>query len=112
MNWKIGLEELQKINFDIAERKNYYNQGMSELEFHSLLHREISEATEAHIKKEKPYIIKDGKPEGEAVELTDVMIMIMNYFSYKGWDLIDIMEKKMAYNNIREKRDGLYKHKS
>lgn len=46
------------------------------------------------------------KLEGEAVELADAVIRIMDYFGSKGWDLEAVMEVKHAYNQKRPYRHG------
>lgn len=49
---------------------------------------------------------KQIKCEGEAVELVDAVIRIMDYFGAKGWDLEAVMEAKHAYNQKRPYRHG------
>jgi len=46
------------------------------------------------------------KPEGEAVELADAVIRIMDYFESKGWDLEHVIELKHDYNKTRSYRHG------
>ena len=45
-----------------------------------------------------------AKPEGEAVELVDAVIRIMDYFGYRGWDMEQVIEAKMEYNETRSYR--------
>lgn len=49
---------------------------------------------------------KESKVEGEAVELADAVIRIMDYFGHKGWDLEKILEEKIRYNASRPYRHG------
>ena len=46
------------------------------------------------------------KPEGEAVELADVAIRLMDYFAARGWDFEKTVQLKMAYNSTRPHRHG------
>lgn len=47
-----------------------------------------------------------AKPEGEAVELADVVIRIMDYFGHRGWDLEQVIQDKHEYNKTRPYRHG------
>ena len=46
------------------------------------------------------------KPEGEAVELADAVIRVMDYFGRQGWDLEAVIALKLAYNATRGHRHG------
>ena len=77
------------------------------LEIHALIHTEVAEATE-EVRNGKPdcYCGDDGKPEGEAVELIDVIVRVLDYFGAKGWDADVIMREKIKYNKTRSFRHG------
>jgi len=49
------------------------------------------------------------KPEGELIELADVMIRIGDYCGSRGWDLNAAVELKMKYNSTRSIRHGKLK---
>lgn len=102
------------------------------LELHMLMVTEIAEASEAFRDSLPPVcFIKDGviydyqnlinsadpeinldkfvgkeKPEGEAIELADVVIRIMDYFGAMGWNLEDCIALKHEYNSGRPYRHG------
>lgn len=89
-----------------AKNKGWHNNTVSPLEFHALFHSEISEATE-EVRNGKDYLyFEDRVPKGEAVELADVVIRIADYFSSKGWNLEQILQFKMDYNETRSFRHG------
>jgi len=95
-----------------AVEHGWWEQERSALEIHALIHTEVSEATEA-VKDDKPAIWVDftsdefpKKPEGEAVELADCMIRIMDYFEQRGWDLEHVINLKHEYNKTRPLRHG------
>lgn len=46
------------------------------------------------------------KPEGELVELADLMIRALDYAAHKGWDLEAAIREKMDYNRTRPHRHG------
>ncbi len=46
------------------------------------------------------------KPEGEAVELADVLIRIGDRFAMMGWDLEAVVKLKMNYNRTRPHKHG------
>jgi hypothetical protein len=47
-----------------------------------------------------------SKTEGEAIELADAVIRIMDYFEAMGWDLEEAIRIKSAYNETRPYRHG------
>lgn len=46
------------------------------------------------------------KPEGELIELADVVIRVADYCGYKGWDLQAAIQLKHDYNLTRSHRHG------
>ena len=94
-------------------------------EIHALVTTEVAEATEA-VRSDDPPVFQlqggmkctpefaaahngwnpEGKPEGEAIELADAVIRIMDYFGHKGWDLDETIRLKVQYNNTRSHRHG------
>lgn len=100
------IKELQRAIHSNAINKGWYDSDRSALEYHALFHSEIAEATEC-VRKNQEYLYFNGlKPEGEAVELADCVIRIMDYFEFREWDLSNIISLKMDYNKTREYRHG------
>lgn len=113
---------------DLAIEKGWYENSRQPLEFHMLIVSEIAEATEEVRNKNAPgpiyyrtwnasgyldgYTIDpnhsrvDKKPEGEAIELADAVIRIMDYFAHRGWDLEEAIRIKHNYNMTRPYRHG------
>lgn len=97
--------------------------GRSPLDIHALITSEIAEATE-EARKGNPDVYQwsedgsqmiffkqddwrdDLKPEGEAIELADAIIRILDYAGSKNWDMQTIIEAKMKYNDTRSYRHG------
>ena len=103
----MDMNQTVKNIHDTACEKGWWENPRTALEIHALIHSEVSEATEAvRNGEEDSWISKVGKPEGEAVELMDAVIRIMDYFGHRGWDFEDILNTKMAYNNSRPYRHG------
>jgi NTP pyrophosphatase (non-canonical NTP hydrolase) len=74
-----------------------------------LIHSEVSEALEEVRTRGAPYdavLIVDGKPEGFAVELADVVIRCLCVAGQLGIDLEDVVAIKHAFNAQRPYRHG------
>lgn len=86
--------------------KGFYDVVRTPLEYHMLIVTELAEASEA-VRKHKPDHYLDGeKPEGEAVEIADALIRILDYAGFKGWDLDFIVKQKLDYNKTRSYKHG------
>jgi NTP pyrophosphatase (non-canonical NTP hydrolase) len=103
---RVGLNSLAEIAHRQAKNSGFHEKLRTPLEYHALISSEIGEATEAYRRGVKPVEIRRGKPEGEAVELADVVIRIADYFGARGWDLGDVVLQKMGYNATRSYRHG------
>lgn len=99
------LKELQTELFTLGVSKGWWPKDLNPLEFHALVHAEVSEATE-EVRDRTPawYMDESQKPQGEMIELADVVIMIMGYFEYRGWDLHFAIKKKHQFNKTRPPR--------
>lgn len=117
------ITDLVKQAYENAKDKGWHETERSPLEYHALIHSEVSEATEAaRIGSDPLYfpnapthgVIREGvgeyilvvKPEGELVELADVVIRIADYCGSRGWDLERAIKLKMEYNKTRPHRHG------
>lgn len=73
----------------------------------ALIHSELSEALEAYRRNEPAtWYRDDGKPEGVASELADVLIRLVDTAKRRGVDLYTAVEQKVAYNATRPYRHG------
>ena len=110
---------------DLAVEKGWYESERRPAEFHMLIVGEVAEATE-EVRNGRPAIYQvhfEGlngtiieptsekwddrkKPEGEAIELGDAVIRIMDYFAHRGWDLEQVLRMKHSYNTTRPHRHG------
>lgn len=75
----------------------------------ALIHSEASEALEELRKKTvltQVFLTPEGKPEGFASELADIIIRVADLAGYLGIDLDNVVADKMAYNATRKMRHG------
>jgi NTP pyrophosphatase (non-canonical NTP hydrolase) len=70
-----------------------------------LMHTEITEAAD-ELMNGRTYFIQNGKPEGEAAELADVVIRVFDYAGAFNLDLAQAILDKMKYNEGREHMHG------
>ena len=101
------ISELVAKAHDRAKRSGWWEPAAPAATIHMLVVTEIAEATEACRSGQAPFFLGENcKPEGEAVELADAVIRIADYFGYMGWNLEDVINCKMAYNETRPHRHG------
>lgn len=123
----ITIKQLMQRAYEAAAQKGWHDRLRSPLEFHALIHSEISEATEAVREGLPPFVQKQMlktplryedltvagelvqttfKPEGEVVELADAIIRIADYCESLGYDLEGAIEAKLKFNETRGYRHG------
>lgn len=123
------ISEWMKTIHKHSVEKGWYNPPKSSLENHMLIVSEVAEATEEVRKGCLPaytympggsYIdiarddfelylssdVSDSKPDGELMELADIMIRVMDYAESKGWNLEKAIEAKHYFNCTRPYRHG------
>lgn len=99
-------ETVQEIHA-LAVSKGWWTESPDSPARHMLMVMEIAEATASLRKGEPPiWFGKDGKPEGEAIELVDCIDRIFDYFGQRGWDLEATLRTKMEFNKMRPARSG------
>jgi len=86
-----------------AVEKGWWDGKRQKLALHMLMVTEVGEASQC-VRKGDPLDGADGKPEGEAAELADVVLRVMDYFGHEGWDLAAMLRRKMDYNKTRTAR--------
>ena len=92
-----SITNIQKEVHELAKEKGWWDKPRSSLEVHALIHSEMSEATEA---------VREDNSTKEMFELADVIIRILDYAEYKGWDMQNVIEMKHEYNKNRPYRHG------
>lgn len=101
-----SLNRFVKLVHQNAVEHGFWEEERNFGEVIALMHSELSEALEEYRSGNAPRYYKNEKPEGIAFELADVVIRVMDYFGYMGWDLEAAIEKKHNYNIGRPYKHG------
>lgn len=123
------LNDIVKAVHKNAVDKGWHETERKPAEVHMLIVSEVAEATEeirnvrppiyqvhretldhapfdSYVEPTDPRWVPGLKPEGEAIELADAVIRVMDYFGLKGWDLEETIKLKHIYNKTRPHRHG------
>lgn len=102
----MNINEFEKEIHQNAVEHGWWDEERSFAEIVALCHSELSEALEED-RAGKPMIyIKDGKPEGKAVEMADCIIRILDWMGKANIDAEDVIATKHAYNETRPYKHG------
>lgn len=128
-----SINEIANLVHTRSRAKGWYETPRQPLEFHMLMVSEIAEVSE-EVRSKMPdvYFVrhrKDGsyefrdytgrpsmqtdiengfipKPEGEGIEIADLIIRALDYAAFKGWNIEDLIDLKLEYNETRAHRHG------
>jgi hypothetical protein len=103
-----SLDEWAKYIYEWCERKGW-NQNLDFPKMLMNLHSEVTEAWEECRNGraiDEVYESEGGKPEGVPIELVDLLIRFLHIAAWRGWNLQELLEQKMAYNEKRPFRHG------
>lgn len=102
----LTLKEAQDMVYNLSVKRGLWpstNKKVNRVSFYKHL---LSEFWEANAETTPHYKIRlSDKPEGEAVELADMVMTIFSYFGLKGWDFENIFNMKYDYNTRRKDWD-------
>ncbi len=104
----LNLLSFMKEVHDLHVAKGFYNPPRSKIESLALVHSEVSEVVEEVRKSAGMIYYNPGnpKPEGEAVELADAVLRILDYCQYHEVPLVEAMLLKHEYNKTRPYKHG------
>lgn len=103
---ELSLRDWQEKLWKTHTTKGWDKINRSPLENHALIVTEIAEATEAVRNGEPGFWINEGKPEGEFVEIADVIIRCINYLTANNQDVETLLDAKDNYNKTRGQLHG------
>ncbi len=101
------ISEWQKEAHELAKLKGFYDgRGLSTVEAYSLIASEAFEAIK-DFRSEMPSKYYEGdKPCGEAIEMADIVLRVMDLCENRGWDLQALITEKHNYNKTRAYKHG------
>lgn len=96
------IQEYLKQSYGNSVAKGWYENPTTPIERFALMISEVSEAIEEIRLKKPDYYVKDGKPEGQSVEMVDILIRIFDYAGYKNINFSKFIESQffMSFNEI------------
>ena len=106
MKEKWNLNKWRDEIHDNAVQHGWWDEEREFPEIVALCHSELSEALEEDRAGRDLIYIKDGKPEGIAVEMMDVVIRAFDWFGHMKIDVDELMAIKHIYNISRPYKHG------
>ena len=101
------IKEWQSEVHALAVEKGWWSAPKrTDVECIALMMCECAEAIEEIRSSRLGYYEVDGKPEGIAVEIADLVIRALDFAEARGYDLESIIAKKHEYNKLRPYKHG------
>ncbi len=100
------LNDLGEAAYETAKAKGWHEEELHVPTKLALIHSEVSEALECFRNNEPDTVGPDGKPEGVASELADVIIRTVGLAVAMGIDIDAAVELKMDFNRTRPYKHG------
>lgn len=102
----IDLIELQNKCYKIAQEKGFFEPPLEDVSYHMMAVGELSEAVDEMRNDMLPIYSKDGKPQGELIEIADCILRLLSYCGHKGYNIEEAINIKMKYNETRPYKHG------
>ena len=103
-----SVNELAIMMHEIAEQKGWFDNFPTALELLSLVHTEVSEASECVRMRSMSMYYEDGKPEGFPAELADIILRVCTIAEHWNVNLEQAIMVKLKYNVRRPKNEKIY----
>lgn len=103
--FKMAWNTMQRLNADVAKSKGWYDSSWTLDRALCLIHREVSEVTEA-LRVGNPKDEKCPEFSNAEVEFADVVIRIMDLANRLNFDVAGAIVSKMEFNKTRPHKHG------
>lgn len=99
----LTINQLSEIAYQRSKEKGWHDKDTQDGTRLALIHAEVSEVLEENRRgRHEIWYTEEGKPEGEPVELADILIRVGDYAGMKGIDLEEAIRIKLAFNKQRQ----------
>lgn len=103
---KMTIDEIAALVHQNAVDHGWWEKPRSFGEICSLIHSEVSEAFEEHRNNTPVVYYVHGKPEGQIIELIDVVIRVLDYLASESVPIEKYLLIKHEYNKTRSYLHG------
>ncbi len=102
-----SITEWQQEAHALAKEKGWHDGNKrTTVETYTMIAGEAFEAINEYREGKPSKYYEGDKPCGEAIEMADIVLRVMDYCEFRGWSLEELLKEKHRYNSSRSYRHG------